>query len=243
MLIAASRIRGCSIEGPGDGLGTVKDVLFAQHSWTVRYLDVDTGVWLPGRRVLLSPDVVHSADLALQRLGTRLTKEQIENSPPLEHDLPVSRRKEIEMAQYFAWGAYWANIELARDEVEPDGESDLLSAGAVTGYRVAASDGDIGHVADFIIDDAGLEGAPWEIRYLAVDTRNWLPGRHVLVPPLWTDSVDWETRHVRVGMTRQTIENSPQYDPHAPINRQYEEVFFDYYGRPVYWRPATEHHV
>lgn len=239
MLIAASRIRGCSIEGTGNGLGTVKDVLFDRNRWIVRYLDIDTGTWLPGRRVILSPEVILSADYAAQRLGTRLTQEQVENGPPLDHDMPVSRQKEIEMAQYFAWGAYWANVELARGEAKPDGDPDLHSAGAVSGYQVAASDGDIGHVDDFVIDDAGLKGGPWEIRYLVVDTRNWLPGRHVLIPPLWADTVDWETRHVRVGMTRQTIEHSPEYDPGTPINRQYEEVFFDYYGRPVYWRPVA----
>ena len=236
MLIAESRIRGCSIEGANDEVGTVKDVLFDRKSWTVRYLDVDTGVWLPGRRVILSPAVILSADYAAQRLGTRLTQEQVKNSPPLDQNLPVSRRKEIEMNQYFAWGAYWANIELASGEAEPDGDPDLHSSGTLSGYRVAASDGDIGHVDDFIIDDADLEGTPWEIRYLVVDTGNWLPGRHVLIPPLWAGSVDWETRHVHVGMTRQMIEHSPEYDPSTPINRQYEQVFFDYHGRPVYWR-------
>ncbi len=242
MLISTKQIRGCALEGPGDGLGTVKDLLFDGHRWTVRYLDVDTGTWLPGRRVILAPEVILAADYETQRLGTRLTREQVEKGPPLESDMPVSRRKEAEMAQYFAWGAYWANIDPAQGETEPEGDPDLRSAEAVSGYQVAASDGDIGHVDDFIIDDADLQGAAWEIRYLVVDTRNWLPGRRVLVPPLWTDAVDWETRHVRVGMTRQTIEHSPQYDPGTPINRQYEEMFFDYYGRPVYWRPV-EHQV
>ncbi|MDZ7617839.1 MAG: PRC-barrel domain-containing protein [Patescibacteria group bacterium] len=236
MLIAASRIRGCSIEGPNEQVGTVKDVLFERKRWTVRYLDVATGVWLPGRRVILSPEVIVSADYAAQRLGTRLTQEQVKNSPPLDHDMPVSRQKEIEMNQYFAWGAYWANVELASGEVNPEGDPDLHSAKAVSGYRVAATDGDIGHVDDFIVDDAGLERAPWEIRYLVVDTRNWLPGRHVLIPPAWAGSVDWATSHVQIGLAREAIEDSPEYDPATPINRQYEQVFFDYYGRPVYWR-------
>ncbi len=242
MLIAASRIAGCSIEGPDGGHGTVKDLLFDQETWIVRYLDVDTGGWLSGRRVLLAPEVVQSADYVAQRLGTRLTREQIENGPPLESDMPISRRKEIEMAQYFAWEAYWANLEWTRGEVEPEGDPNLHSTEAVSGYRVAATDGDIGHVDDFIVDDAALEPNPWEIRYLVADTRNWLPGPHVLIPPVWAESIDWETRHIHVGMSRETIANAPGYDPAAPINREYEEMFFDYYGRPVYWRPA-EHHA
>ncbi len=238
MLIATKQIRGCSIEGPEDGVGTVKDLLFDGRHWIVRYLEVDTDGWLSGRRVILSPQVIRSADYASQRLGARLTREQVENAPPLESDMPLSRRKEIEMAQYFAWEVYWANLEPAQAESDPD----LHGAGTVTGCRVAASDGEIGYVADFIIDDADLAGPPWEIRYLVIDTGNWLPGRHVLIPPLWTDAVDWESRHVRLDLARKTIEHSPEYDPTTPINRQYEEMFFDYYGRPVYWRPV-EHGV
>jgi hypothetical protein len=109
----------------------------------------------------------------------------------------------------------------------------------VSGYRIQATDGEIGHVDDFIIDDEASENGPWEIRYLIVDTRNWLPGKSVLIPPLWADSINWDTRHVRVGLTRGMIENSPEYDPAAPINRQYEEVFYDYYGRPRYWTEVS----
>ena len=57
---------------------------------------------------------------------------------------------------------------------------------------------------------------------------------------MWAESIDWDTRQVQIGLTRGLIENSPEYDPNAPINRQYEEVFYDYYGRPKYWIPAEQ---
>ena len=242
MLIAARQIRKCSIEGPDGHLGKVKDLLFDRETWTVRYLEVDTGVWLPDRRVILSPDVVQRADYASRRLDTRLTRDQVEKSPPVESDLPVSRRKEIELAQHFAWGAYWANIELARGDIQREGDPNLHSTRAVSGYRIGAKNGDVGHVDDFIVDDRALNGSPWEIRYLVVDTRNWLPGRQVLIPPLWAESIEWERRHVYVDIARETIEDSPEYDPATPINRQYEEMFFDYYGHPVYWREVEHTH-
>ena len=73
------------------------------------------------------------------------------------------------------------------------------------------------------------------MRYLVVDTRNWLPGRKVLVSPDWVDAVDWSERKVHVGLTKEGVENSPEFDPNAPVNRRYEEMLYDYYGRPKYW--------
>jgi hypothetical protein len=100
----------------------------------------------------------------------------------------------------------------------------------VEGYHIEARDGSIGHVEDFIIDDDR-----WEIMYLVVDTKNWLPGRRVLVSRLWIDEVSWLGSKVTVDLTKEVIEKSPEFDPSAPVNREYEEVLYDYYGRPKYW--------
>jgi len=69
-----------------------------------------------------------------------------------------------------------------------------------------------------------------------VDTRNWLPGKKVLVSPGWIERVSWADRKVYVELTREIIKESPEYDPSAPVNRRYEERLYDYYGRPRYWR-------
>lgn len=106
----------------------------------------------------------------------------------------------------------------------------LRSTREVIGYHIQANDGGIGHVDDFI---AG--GEDWVIRYMIVDTRNWLPGRKVLVAPTWVKRVDWAKRDVYVDLSRETIENSPEFDPSAPVNREYELRLYDYYGRPRYW--------
>jgi hypothetical protein len=100
----------------------------------------------------------------------------------------------------------------------------------VTGYRIHASDGDIGHVADFIVDTED-----WAIRYLVVDTHNWLPGRKVLVSPAWVKQVSWDERHLHLDLSRQEIRGSLAFDPSAPVNREYEARLYDYYGRPKYW--------
>jgi hypothetical protein len=242
MFIATKRLYGASIQGPDGDVGTVKDLLFDDQSWKVRYLDVDTGRWLPDRRVILSPTVVHSADYADRRLAVGLTRHQVEQGPSLDADMPVSRQKEIDLASYYAWGAYWASLQGARESAETEGDPNLRSARAVSEYHILANNGEIGHVEDLILDDEAGANGPWEIRYLVVDTRNWLPGRHVLISPAWAESIDWATQRVEVGLSREMVESSPMYDPNAPVNREYEEVLYDYYGRPKYWT-GTAHPV
>jgi hypothetical protein len=109
-------------------------------------------------------------------------------------------------------------------------DSNVRSCKAVTGYGVEALDGAIGHVDDFIIEDEG-----WGIRYMAVATRDWLPGRKVLVAPQWIYGVSWAEMKVHVDLSREAVKNSPEYDSTAPVNREYETRLYDYYGRPKYW--------
>lgn len=110
----------------------------------------------------------------------------------------------------------------------------LRSLKDLQSYRIHSSDGEVGSVEDLIIDDE-----TWNIRYIVVDTGmaplTWLPGRRVLVAPAWIETVDWEDKRVQVSLSRDTIENSPDFDPSAHVNREYEVRLYDYYGRPKYW--------
>ena len=99
-------------------------------------------------------------------------------------------------------------IEERRAEREEAGDLHLRSANAVTGYHIEATDGDIGHVEDFIIDDQ-----TWEIRYMVVDTRNWLPGKKVLIAPRWIDRVSWEVSKELVSLSRDAIKGAPEHNP------------------------------
>ncbi len=110
------------------------------------------------------------------------------------------------------------------------GEPELRSVGDTMGYAIRAADGDIGHAEDFLVEEEG-----WRIRYVVVDTRNWLPGRRVLVSPQWISGVDWREQRVHVDLTRRAIEESPLYDPTRPLDRAYEAELHRYYGREGYW--------
>ena len=236
------------VMGAQDGeIGRCGDFLFDDKDWAVRYIVASTNKWLPGRKVLISPISIGEADGTTRTLNVGLTKKQIKESPPLDSDAPVSRQFEIAFNKYYDWAHYWSGVSVwgphpyprllkraeedNRVSTKTDVDLDLRSTKEVTGYTIQATDKDIGHVDDFIVD---LES--WVVRYLVIDTRNWMPAsRKVLIAPGWVDRVDWKRRKVLVDLTVSQIEKSPEYDPSMPLNRSYETTLYDFYGRPYYW--------
>lgn len=103
-------------------------------------------------------------------------------------------------------------------------DSHLRSTREVTGYALLAVDGEVGHLEDFILNDAS-----WEVRYLGVDTANWWPGKKVLVPPRSVEKIGWPDRRVVVALNREEIRSAPDWDPRAPIRPDYEELLRAHY--------------
>ena len=235
------------LEAEDGEIGRCEDFLFDDERWTIRYMVADTGKWLPGRKVLVSPISLGKPEWEAKLFPVRLTKGQIEKAPGIDADAPVSRQQEMRWNKYFGWPYYWqgpglwgpadyANalfiqnqVELASEETPVSGDDHLRSAKEVTGYHIQATDDEIGHVKDFILDDV-----TWTIRYLVVDTRNWLPGRKVLVAPAWINSVDWWKRKVNVALTREQVKTSPEYDPAMPIEEDYEAGLSKHYRLPIH---------
>lgn len=231
----------------GSAIGTVREVYFDDERWVIRHLVVDTGGWLSGRHVLVSPHAVTGIDHEARRVGVALTRRQVEEAPGTETDRPVSRQYETQAYDYYGYPYYWGGGGLwgmldlplggaigpltppatpgdgldtatRRELAAADrGDPHLRSSREVSGYDVAARDGDIGHVHDFLFD-----ARSWQIVLVVVDTRNWLPDRLVLVPPGWVDSVDWSGHRAVFKVTRQAVESSPPYE--AQRGLQAEEL-------------------
>jgi hypothetical protein len=248
MQFSIKDLKGYTIGATDGDIGTLDDFYFDDEFWTIRYLVAETGSWLLNRKVLISPFSLGKADLSKERLNVALTKKQVEESPGIDIDEPVFRQHEALYLDYYDYPYYWGGPYLwgpvpypllsdteqrkednARAKREETYDLHLRSANRVTGYHIEAIDGDIGHVADFIID-----GETWEIRYMVVDTQNWWPGKKVLVAPPWIDRVSWDDSKVCVALSRETIKSGPEYRPEA-LNRTYEETLYDYYKRPKYW--------
>ncbi len=100
-------------------------------------------------------------------------------------------------------------------------------------YGIHATDGDVGHVKDFYFDDIG-----WAIRYLVVDTSEWLPGRKVLISPFSVGKPNWGNKTLPVRITQEQVKKSPNIDTNKPVSRQHEDEFLGYYGYPYYWGGA-----
>ena len=252
MLRSFNHIRGHAIHASDGEIGTLQDLYFDDQSTLIRYFVVDTGNWLPGRRVLLAPAVVGGLDTTRRELVTGLTRRQVESSPGITTDKPVSRQEELALHRHYGWNPYWtvpplagtlapywgAAIPTTADPAEDrlaeevaarertQSDPHLRSAREVEGYYVAATDGEIGHVEDFLIDDYA-----WAIHLLGIDTRNWLPGRKVVIAPGWLRSIDWPNRQIEVDLTREQIKASPEYDPAMTVDEAYLEPLRAHYGR------------
>ena len=235
-------------------IGKVREFYFDDRHWTIRYLVADTGNWLTGRHVLISPYALADVGAEDRHIAIELTKKQIQDSPPLYSDKPVSRQFEDAYYGYYGWPVYWegphswgASPYVVRDrkqwkdssQGEKAWDPHLRSTHEVSGYQIQAADGEIGHVEDSIIDDE-----TWTIRYLIVNTRNWWPGKKVLVSPQWIERVSWSEAKVFVNLSRETIRQSPEYTEESPLTRDYETGLHLHYNRLGYWidEPAAKKH-
>jgi len=261
MLRSMNTMIGFKIAALDDDMGRVDDFYFDDAIWTTRYCVVQTGLWLQDRRVLVSPAVIEPPLWERELLPTQLTKTQIEQSPPIDLDKPVSLQMLEGLHRYYGWPDYWAanpavtgapggmnsywaamaqaeeirrqeNAQQAgeRDDAADEGDAHLRSAREVKGYRIQAIDGEIGHLEDLFVDETS-----WFIRYLLIDTHNWLPGRKVLISPDWVDHLSWDKSQIGVSVTQEKVRNSPEYNPKGPIDRDYEGILYKHYGFPGYW--------
>lgn len=209
-------LAGDKIAATDGEIGRIDEVYFDDQAWRVRYLVVDTGGWLGGRKVLISPLSIDRARSGEDAIAVGLSREQVEHSPGIDADKPVSRQYEEAYVRYYGHPLYWAPPEAfvvggplpgpeeARELKAAErqaAQSHLRASSEVIGYFIHAADGAVGHVEDLLIDDRN-----WAIADLVVDTRNWLPGKKVRVPPSAVDAIDWKSREVKVRLRREEIE-------------------------------------
>jgi hypothetical protein len=252
MMLVVSALHGFSIEASDGAIGTVSDFLFDDRSWKLRWMVVDTGNWLPGRKVLIHPRAIGHIAYERQELAVALTKEKVKNSPDLMQDQPVSMQIENDLYGYYGWDPVWggsyfgmdpmtmpiappAQMTLAEREMAEtlarmhNGDPHLRSTKALTGCHLHATDGEIGHLENFLIDKES-----WAIRYLIVDTRNWWFGRHVLLSPYAVREIDGAENLINLDVTKDRIEHSPVWDPAAIVELAYEKQLHSYYDWPGY---------
>jgi sporulation protein YlmC with PRC-barrel domain len=225
MLKKINELYGSKLAASDGDIGHVKDFYFDDKTWVIRYLIADTGSWLPGRLVLLSPHAFGRLDQNGKVLPVNLTRKQIENSPSIESHQPVSRQYEVEYYRYYGWPAYWvgggmwglANYPV----VVPPSEGELIShlkhhhrddkhlqsTRAITSYKVQTVDGAIGEVSGLVVDDKS-----WEIHNLVVEAGHWYAGKEILLLPENIDRISYEDSAVLVNLSREDIQKTTRND-------------------------------
>jgi sporulation protein YlmC with PRC-barrel domain len=254
MLRSLKHLERYKVTATDGDIGRVENFLLDDARWTVRYLVVATGGFLDGRQVLITPISFHDVDFPAERFRLSISRSKVIGSPPRSADLPVSQQYEQDYYSYYGYASYaapgglWGTgghpAALASGSYHAPGEQlreplfdvHLRSARELTGYHLEAVDGSIGHVKDFVVDDE-----TWQIRYLIIATTNWWPGTTVLIAPEWASRASWTQGTMHLGMTREAIKSSPQWNDAYPIERSYEEQLYRHYSGVQGWpgRPPS----
>ncbi|MBE0662983.1 MAG: PRC-barrel domain-containing protein [Bacteroidales bacterium] len=236
---------GYSIE-TNDGMeGKIKDFLFDEDNWAVRYLEADFGGFFNDKRVILPVDVIINPNWENNQILLNTSKEKIGLSPAPAEIPTISREYEQKLYEHYGYPMYWGagyvpplpsgayfparplNVPKNKQISEKAMNSSLRSFKDVEGYNIRATDDTLGHVEDLIVDDAD-----WQLVYLIVDTSNWLPwSKKVMLAVDWMKEISYANREVKINLTTDTIKDAPDYDSDQPIEMSYEHELSEYYQR------------
>jgi sporulation protein YlmC with PRC-barrel domain len=222
MLHTIKDLYGSHLLASDGEIGKIKDFYFDDQRWVVRYLIVDTGTWLTGRPVLISPHAFGKFDREKHQLHVNLTKARIEKAPSIDQHLPVSRQFEQEYYTYYGWPTYWTGDLMwgaagyplleapiperaIRNAHQAPNDLHLRSTQALKGYDIEATDGSIGSVASFMVDDR-----TWAVRDLIVETGHWYSGREILISPGKVTRISYPESKVYVNLTKADIERTKE---------------------------------
>ena len=223
MLQNIKQLYGNKLAADDGDIGHVKDFYFDDESWVVRYLVADTGSWLMGRLVLLTPHSFGKLDRDEKTLHVKLHKKKIQDSPSIESHKPVSRQYETDYYAYYGWPAYWdgsamwgiggypvilppskKEMELQKKFHHRD-DKHLRSMQEVIGYNIQSVDGEIGHVSSFLVDDRS-----WAIHELVIETGHWFSGKEILIPTGKVKRISYEEAKVFVSLTKADIQQTAE---------------------------------
>ncbi|UKT64732.1 PRC-barrel domain-containing protein [Pedobacter mucosus] len=210
--------------GARDGeIGRVKDFYFEDTSWAIRYLVVETGNWFMEKKKLIAPQALLSPDWKNRIFPVDLSLDQVKDSPDIDTEKPVSLQQEIELYGHYAWQRYGGSgfyagpsdpvmdqpLKIDERIVVPEhrlegkkNDLHLQSTHLVSGYHIRATDGEIGHLSDFMMDDMD-----WEIEYLVIDTNNGIGGKKVLLKVEHVKEIRWEDSLVIVDINIESVKS------------------------------------
>ncbi len=229
MLQNIKELYGNALAATDGDIGQVKDFYFDDQAWAVRYLVADTGTWLVDQRVLLSPHSFGRLDRDAKTLQVKLTRKQIEDSPSIDTHLPVSRQYEEDYYRYYGLATYWQGngmwgmtgypvtpgiplvVAPLTEETKPHHghnqreDLHLRSTKDMVGYSIQATDGEIGSVSSFMVDDK-----TWAVGEFVIETGHWFSGKEILISPDKIERISYEDSKVFVKLTLADIKHTAE---------------------------------
>jgi hypothetical protein len=242
MLRSIHATNGYNVRAVNGVIGKVKSFLFDDTIWSIRYLviTIPTNDIDGERDTLIAPFSFGFLNSETGELPLSLEKEKVENSPTVDLERPISHQHQIELYKYYKWPPF-SKYTIPNDidspmlmkiieEKESDFSEHLFNTEKIIGYDIEATDGKIGYVHDFIIDDE-----VWHIRYIAIDMGGRMPGKKVLTFPKVIKEFKQDNNKLLINIVKDTLINSPEYNSKFPIERAYEIKLHQYYGFLRYW--------
>jgi hypothetical protein len=266
MLRSMDDLKEYTIHATDGDVGHVKDLYFDDEGWAIRYFVVDTGGWLMGRKVLITPIAIGTPDWDKKTLPVGITMDQVKNSPAIDTEKPVSRQHENDYLGYYGYPIYWDGVGLWGQDFYPgmmlSGQTGYLKPSDSTiqdevRRQAQSKENELRQNADshlrscrevigyHILASDGeighvsamlVDDESWAIRYFIVDTSNWWGGKKVLIAPLWLEDVQWPNRQVSVNLTRQAVKDAAPYEPGMTLERPQEIEMYRHYDRIGYWQ-------
>lgn len=240
-------LKNYSIQATDGEKGKVKNFLFDEESWVIRYLEADMGNFFSKKKVLIPRMYLGEPQWDKKHFPVDLTVERIKKAPGLEFDLPVSRKYEKELLMHYGLHPYWPvtigtypgnesmlgygyPFNIPRKPIDEESVStSLRSFNEVRGYFIHATDDQFGHIEDLIIDDDN-----WQILYVIVDTKNLVPfSKKVMLPIELIEEISYLNKEAKINLPKEDIKDAPEYNPALAVNAEYEQVLYDFFGRKI----------
>lgn len=234
MLAFVSELRECRIEALDGEMGKVQDLFFDDRHWAVRYVLIDTGKILPGKKVMLSPASFDNLDIEEKRLHVHYDKEKIRKSPDVSETVSMTNEHETQLADYYGWSKYWLDnmmwgiggspIAEKIEEMHPpnlnrevdlptSAEYSLRSAREAKGVRVHANDGRLGEVMDAIFDTRN-----WAVQSLVVKITHQPELGLMLLSPNELSGAEWTEGDLYFDGTVDQFKERPIYQSEQQLH-------------------------
>ena len=229
-----------TVEARDGEAGHLSDFLLDDRTWAVRYAVVDLGKWLPGREVLFAQPGIEGANFESQTLTLNATRAQIEASPDLGENAPVSREYEHYLYEHYRWPAYWAP-GFEASALSPDADSPAFKAAnphlrslrELRGYEILVDDKSVGRVDEFM----GYEDT-WEVPFFVANVGGWFQKERLMVPTKLIQDISFAGHTMALNISTNTLDALPIYDPKAPEAGRLEICVYDFRGKLLSHEPV-----